>query len=76
TFIEDGAVPKVSEIVSRTWKFVNKKGGPDTRFKNNRELPVVRSEEVQFSSNTGLLEGIQISCVGRTSSLAQAIGRI
>ena len=75
-FIEDGAVPKDSEIVSRTWKFVNKKGGPDRRFKNNRELPVVRYEEVQFSSNTGLLERIQISCVGRTSSLAQAIGRI
>ncbi|HFH3788671.1 DUF4236 domain-containing protein [Pseudomonas aeruginosa] len=75
-FIEDGAVPKDAEIVSRTWKFVNKKGGPDRRFKNNRELPVVRYEEVQFSSNTGLLERIQISCVGRTSSLAQAIGSI
>lgn len=24
-FIEDGAVPKDAEIVSRTWKFVNKK---------------------------------------------------
>ncbi|EOW6952979.1 hypothetical protein [Pseudomonas aeruginosa] len=75
-FIEDGAVPKDAEIVSRTWKFVNKKGGPDRRFKNNRELPVVRYEEVQFSSDTGLLERIQISCVGRTSSFAQAIGSI
>ncbi|EPM7244735.1 DUF4236 domain-containing protein [Pseudomonas aeruginosa] len=72
-FIEDGAVPKDSEIVSTTWKFVNKKGGPDKRFKNNRKLPIVRYEEVQFASNTGLLERIQISCVGRTQPLAQAI---
>ncbi len=72
-FIEDGAVPKDSQIVSTTWKFVNKKGGPDRRFKNNRQLPVVRYEEVQFSSDTGLLERIQISCVGRTAGLAKAI---
>lgn len=75
-FIEDGAVPKDSEIVSTTWKFVNKKGGPDKRFKNNRKLPVVRYEEVQFTSNTGLLERIQISRVGRTQALAQAINSI
>ncbi|HBP6069873.1 TPA: nucleotide-binding protein [Pseudomonas aeruginosa] len=75
-FIEDGAVPKDSEIVSTTWKFVNKKGGPDKRFKNNRKLPVVRYEEVQFTSSTGLLERIQISCVGRTQALAQAINSI
>jgi len=75
-FIEDGAVPKDAEIVNTTWKFVNKKGGPDRRFKNNRKLPVVRYDEVQFSSSTGLLERIQISCVGRTFSLAQAISSI
>ncbi|MCG8910279.1 DUF4236 domain-containing protein [Pseudomonas sp. DP-17] len=75
-FIEDGAVPKDSEIVSTTWKFVNKKGGPDKRFKNNRKLPVVRYEEVQFSSDTGLFERIQISCVGRALGLAQAIRTI
>lgn len=72
-FIEDGAVPKDSQIVSTTWKFVNKKGGPDRRFKNNRQLPVVRYEEVQFSSDSGLLERIQISCVGRAKGLAKAI---
>ncbi|SDG12434.1 DUF4236 domain-containing protein [Phytopseudomonas seleniipraecipitans] len=75
-FIEDGAVPKDSQVVSTTWKFVNKKGGPDRRFKNNRQLPVVRYEEVQFSSDTGLLERIQMSCVGRTAGLARAIAGI
>lgn len=75
-FIEDGAVPRDAEVVSKTWKFVNKSGGPDKRFKDNRQIPVVRYEEVQFSSNTGLNERIQLSRVGRSSALSSAIESI
>lgn len=75
-FIEDGSVPKDSEIVDRTWKYVNKRGGPDKRFKDNCQLPVVLYEEVHFSSNTGLNERIQLSRTGRSSSFEQAIKNV
>lgn len=53
-FIEDGSQPRDAQVVDRTWRYVNKKGGPDKRFKDNRELPVCLYDEVQLSSSTGL----------------------
>jgi len=38
-----------------------KNGGPDRRFKNNRQLPICLYSELWFKSNTGLNEKIQIS---------------
>lgn len=37
-FVEDGGVPRDATVVDRTWRYVNKKGGPDRRFKDNREI--------------------------------------
>ena len=31
-FIEEGGVPRDAKVVDRTWRFVNKGGGPDRRF--------------------------------------------
>lgn len=53
-FVEEGAVPKDTEIVDKTWQKVNKSGGPDKRFKNNRQLPVCRYGEIHLSSPNGL----------------------
>ncbi|WP_462388382.1 hypothetical protein [Acidovorax sp. Q11] len=53
-FIEDGSPPRDAQVIDRTWRYVNKKGGPDKRFKNNRELPVCLYDELQLSSSTGL----------------------
>jgi len=53
-FIEEpGTVPKDATVVDRTWKYVNKKGGPDRRFKDNVELPVCRYQEFSFRSGSG-----------------------
>lgn len=60
-FIEDGAVPKDATIVGRTWQYVNKKGGPDRRFKDNRELPIALYEELHLTSDGGLNELLQLS---------------
>ena len=38
-FIEDGPVPSDSRVLGHTWQYVNKSGGPDRRFNNNRQLP-------------------------------------
>jgi len=63
-FIENEGVPSDAKVVGRTWQYVNKTGGPDKRFKNNRELPVALYEEIHFSSASGLNEKIQVSRSG------------
>jgi len=63
-FVEDTEVPRDAKIVDKTWKHVNKSGGPDKRFKDNRELPVVLYEEIRLSSATGLNETLQVSRQG------------
>jgi hypothetical protein len=59
--IEEETVPRDAEQVGSTWKYVNKKGGPDRRFKDNRELPILLYGEVHLHSPTGLNEVIQVS---------------
>jgi hypothetical protein len=63
-FVEDGQVPQDAKIVGTTWKYVNKSGGPDRRFKNNEEIPLVLYEEIQLTSSTGLNELFQVSRQG------------
>lgn len=75
-FIEDGSVPRDAKIVDRTWKYVNKRGGPDKRFKDNRELPIALYEDLNFTSDTGLNERIEISRVGFGNDFASAIGML
>ena len=41
-FIEEGPVPRDGERIGITWKYVNKGGGPDRRYKNNPQLPIMR----------------------------------
>jgi hypothetical protein len=69
-FIEDDAVPSDTTVVDRTWKYVNKKGGPDKRFKDNRELPIALYEEIKFQSASGLNETYQLS----KHSLSKLVG--
>lgn len=72
-FIEDGSVPSDATVVDRTWKYVNKKGGPDKRFKDNRELPVVLYEELRFQSASGLNELYQVSRHSLTDALQSVL---
>lgn len=72
-FIERDSVPRDAEVVDRTWKYVNKSGGPDRRFKDNKELPVCRYEEIALSSPSGLNEVLQLSRCGSGSDFAKAI---
>lgn len=53
-FIESDSVPKDAEIVGHTWKYVNKSGGPDKRFKGNKELPICKYGRLHFTSDSGL----------------------
>ena len=53
-FIESERVPDDSEVVDETWQYVNKRGGPDRRFKFNRRLPIVRYGQLFLNTSDGL----------------------
>lgn len=65
-------VPVDATVVGQTWKYVNKKGTPDKRFKDNKQLPVALYEEVHLTSATGLNEVLQVSRTGAGKALESA----
>jgi hypothetical protein len=75
-FIEEDPVPTDARVVGSTWRYVNKKGGPDRRFKNNRELPIALYEQLDFTSDTGLTERIQVSKIGAGEAFARALSAV
>ncbi len=75
-FVEDELPPVDSQQVGRTWKYVNKNCGPDRRFNNNRELPIMAYEEIYFQSENGLNECIQVSLVGASDGLPSALKKL
>jgi hypothetical protein len=72
-FIEDGAAPRDARVVDTTWRYVNKKGGPDRRFSNNRELPVCLYGEVTLKSKRGLHVELMLSRTDAADGLPGAI---
>jgi len=72
-FIEDEGVPNDSRVVDKTWRYVNKKGGPDRRFNNNREIPIVIYEALFLTSKSGLQELFQLSRTGVGVQLKNAV---
>lgn len=76
SFIEDGIPPRDAKQVGLTWRFVNKSGGPDRRFADNRELPVMEYAELKFESATGLYEQFQASSVARTQAFVQGLSEL
>ena len=60
-FVEEEAVPKDARVVGQTWKYINKSGGPDRRFKNNRQLPICLYGKLDLQSFSGLNTVIMFS---------------
>ncbi|WOH37658.1 DUF4236 domain-containing protein [Thalassotalea fonticola] len=71
-FIEEDGVPSDAKVVDKTWKYVNKSGGPDRRFNDNHEIPICLYEEILFKSRNGINEIIQLSSCGKTKMLLDA----
>lgn len=59
-FVETESVPKDAEIISYTWKYVNRNGGPDKRFSNNIRIPVCMYGEISLESADGI--NILLNC--------------
>jgi hypothetical protein len=72
-FIEEDGVPRDARVVDKTWRYVNRNGGPDKRFKDNRELPVCLYETIHFTSNSGLNELLHVSRIGVGEPIVAAI---
>src|SRR5262245_49989043 len=73
SFIEEGTVPADAKVIRQTWKYLNKKGGPDRRFSNNYQIPVCLYELAQFKSSSGLNELLEFSPTGVVTPFASAI---
>jgi hypothetical protein len=63
-FVETDPVPSDARVVGQTWRYTNKSGGPDRRFRDNRQIPICEYEEVLFTSGSGLNELLQVSRLG------------
>jgi hypothetical protein len=46
--------PTDGTVIDHTWRYVNMKGGPDRRFRNNPQLPIVLYSILKLSSPLGL----------------------
>ncbi|PRZ52303.1 uncharacterized protein DUF4236 [Paraburkholderia fungorum] len=75
-FIETDGVPSDSQVVGHTWRFVNKNGSPDRRFKDNRQIPIAQYEELKLSSAQGIQELYHFSRVGRGESFANSLSQL
>jgi hypothetical protein len=60
-FVEEEQPPRDATVVGQTWRFVNKSGGPDRRFANNRQIPIMAYGAIKWQSHTGLNEENQAS---------------
>ena len=69
SFVEEDRVPRDSQIVRYTWKYVNKNGGPDKRFKNNVQYPVCKYGEMHIQSSDGINTLVEYSNANLTEKL-------
>ena len=75
-YVEKEDVPSDAKVVGYTWRYVRKDGGPDRRFKNNRQIPLCEYEQLAFTSASGLNETIQISRLGIAEEFISAISEL
>lgn len=71
--------PPDARVVGQTWKYVNKNGSPDRRFKDNSQLPICLFEEIGMISDGGFKGLLQVSKYGVSGAFGDAtteIGRI
>ncbi|MEO0684898.1 MAG: DUF4236 domain-containing protein [Cyanobacteria bacterium J06649_11] len=60
-FIEDERVPSDAKVIDQTYKYVNKDGRPDKRFKGNYQIPICLYSQYRFSSDSGVDEVVVTS---------------
>jgi Protein of unknown function (DUF4236) len=72
-FIEDESVPGDATVVDTTWRYVNKSGGPDRRFKDNRQLPIVLYGKIELTTPSGLNIHLQTSSADKALAFTNCL---
>lgn len=75
-FIEADRVPKDATIIGKTWQYPNKSGGPDKRYKDNRQIPICEYEAIHFQSASGLNEIVEFSKAGIGAEFSNALSSL
>lgn len=75
-FIETSGVPSDATVVDHTWRYVNRKGGPDRRFNHNPRIPICMYDELHFRTASGLNEVVQISRSGVAEGFEAAVRQL
>lgn len=75
-FVEESALPSDAVVVDYTWKYVNARGGPDRRYKDNRRLPIALYGELTLEiGDTRLVWMISVADLpGRLCTVLQGVG--
>jgi hypothetical protein len=71
-FVEDRKVPTDAQVVGSAWAKSNKDGGPDRRFKDNYQIPILLYGSLKFTSPGGLREEFQVSSAALAERFAMA----
>lgn len=74
-FIETGGLPHDGRVIDYTWQYVNVNGGPDRRFRNNRQLPIMLYGRLEFTSRSGLQWIVDCSRLDVADWLVAHLGR-
>jgi DNA polymerase III subunit epsilon len=72
-FIESGRPPSDAVVVDHTWTYVNKKGGPDHRFKDNPRRHITQMGYLDLVNGAGLRCNWVFSRVEPARGLAHAV---
>ena len=75
-FIENESVPQDANVVGNTWKYVNKHGGPDRRYKNNNLLPMCEYGSIVINFGTALNVQLFVSSSKRAERFFNKINEI
>jgi hypothetical protein len=75
TFVWTESLPSDADVVGTTWQYVRRDGGPDRRFNNNRQIPLVRVGYVGIKSATGLQVVLQSTRCLAASAFERAHAR-
>lgn len=60
-FIEHDRTALDATVVGHTWQYANKNGGPDRRFRDNRQLPIMRYGVIELGSRAGFAVHLETS---------------
>jgi hypothetical protein len=75
SFVEDRTwgLPSDALRIGSTWRYVNRDGGRDLRFKDNAELPVMEYGELELQAHSGLRIVLQTSTSAAAEGAALAL---